>query len=137
MIRLHDADFDLTMFQLLSSALAASAADRQREEFDRVQHIRARALELTTLGQKLKQQQVIIDAFADNPTRENLLEQLIAAQDLEVREALLTVGRSLLDYPFFQALTARIDAAKQRRPGGRRSAPDRAAQGNPLHARQD
>lgn len=113
LIRLHDADFDPTMFQLLSSALAASAADRQREEFERVQHIRDRALELTTLGRKLQQQQVIIDAFAANPTRENLLEQLSAAQTLELREALLTVGRALLDYPFFQALTARIDAAKK------------------------
>ncbi len=113
LIRLHDADFDPTMFQLLSSALAASAADRQREEFERVQHIRDRALELTTLGRKLQQQQVVIDAFAANPTRENLLEQLSAAQDLELREALLTVGRSLLDYPFFQALTGRIDAAKK------------------------
>ncbi len=59
------------MFQLLTSALAAAAADRQREEFDRVQHIRDRALELTTLGQKIKQQQVVIDAFTANPTREN------------------------------------------------------------------
>jgi CpXC protein len=113
LIKLHDADFDLTMFQLLSSALAASAADRQREEFERIQHIRDRALELTTLGQKIKQQQVVIDAFTANPTRENLLDQLIAAEDIEVREALLTMGRPMLDYPFFQALTAKIDAAKQ------------------------
>ncbi len=113
LIKLHDADFDLTMFQLLSSALAAAAADRQREEFDRVQTIRDRALELTTLGQKLKQQQVVIDAFTANPTRETLLDQLIAAQDADVREALLTLGRPMLDYPFFQALTAKIDAAKK------------------------
>jgi hypothetical protein len=113
LIKLHDADFDLTLFQLLSSALAAAAADRQREEFDRVQHLRDRALELTTLGRKIKQQQVFIDAFTTNPTRETLLEQLMAAQDVEVREALLTMGRSMLDYPFFQALTAKIDAAKK------------------------
>lgn len=113
LITAHDADFDLTLFQLLSSALAAAAADRQREEFDRIQHIRDRALELTTLGQKIKQQQVYIDAFSANPTRENLLDQLIAAEDVEVREALLTMGRPLLDYPFFQTLTARIDAAKK------------------------
>ncbi len=113
LIKLHDADFDLTLFQLLNSALAAAAADRQREEFDRVQHIRDRALELTTLGQKIKRQQVVIDAFTANPTRETLLDQLIAAQDIEVREALLTMGRGLLDYPFFQALTAKIDAAKK------------------------
>ncbi len=113
LIKLHDADFDLTMFQLLSSALAAAAADRQREEFDRVQHIRDRALELTTLGQKVKQQQIVIDAFTANPTRETLLEQLVAAEEAEVREALLTMGRPMLDYPFFQALTAKIDAAKK------------------------
>ncbi len=113
LIKLHDADFDLTLFQLLNSALAAAAADRQREEFERVQHIRDRALELTTLGQRIKQQQNFIDAFSNNPTRENLLEQLIATDDVEIREILLTMGRSLLDYPFFQALTAKIDAAKK------------------------
>ena len=113
LIRLHDADFDLTMFQLLASALSAAAADRQREDFDRVQHIRDRALELTTLGQKIKQQQVFVDAFTANPTRENLLEQICAADDVEVREALLTMGRAFLDYPFFQALTGKLEAATQ------------------------
>jgi hypothetical protein len=113
LIKLHDADFDLTMFQLLSSALAAAAADRQREEFERVQAIRDRALDLTTLGQKIKRQQVFIDAFTNNPTRVTLLDQLVAAEDTEVREALLTMGRPMLDYPFFQALTAKIDAAKK------------------------
>jgi hypothetical protein len=111
MIKLHDADFDLTMFQLLTSALSAAAADRQREEFERVQHLRDRALELTTVGQKIKQQQAVIDVFTANPTRETLLAQLIAADDSEVREALLTMGRPMLDYPFFQALTGKIEAA--------------------------
>jgi hypothetical protein len=111
MIKLHDADFDLTMFQLLTSALSAAAADQQREEFERVQHIRDRALELTTLGQKIKKQQAVIDVFTANPTRETLLAQLIAADDMDVREALLTMGRPMLDYPFFQALTGKIEAA--------------------------
>jgi hypothetical protein len=113
LIKLHDADFDVTLFQLLTSALSAAAADRQREEFDRIQHIRDRALELTTLGAKIKRQQIVIDAFTANPTRENLLEQLMASDDGEVHEALLTMGRPLLDYPFFQALTAKIEAAKK------------------------
>ncbi|HTP11362.1 MAG TPA: CpXC domain-containing protein [Anaerolineae bacterium] len=113
LIKTHDADFDVTLFQLLTSALAAAASDRQKEEFDRVQHLRDRALELTTLGQKIKRQQVVIDAFTANPTRETLLDQLIASEDSEVREALLTMGRPMLDYPFFQALTAKIDAAKK------------------------
>ncbi len=113
LIKLHDADFDLTMFQLLTSALSAAAADRQRAEFERVQHLRDRALELTTLGQKIKKQQTVIDVFTASPTRETLLAQLIAADEAEVREALLTMGRPMLDYPFFQALTGKIEAATQ------------------------
>lgn len=111
LIRLHDADFDLTMFQLLSSALAAAAADRQRAEFEQIQLIRDRALALTALGQKIQQQQVAIDAFTANPTRENLLEQFLQVDDQETREGLLTLGRTFLDYPFFQALTGKIEAA--------------------------
>ncbi len=113
LIKAHEADFDLTLFQLLTSALSAAAADQQREEFEQIQRIRDRALELTALGQKIKRQQIVLDAFTANPTRETLLEQLIAAQDAEVREALLTIGRALLDYPFFQALTGKIDTAKK------------------------
>jgi len=112
LIRSHDADFNLDMFQLLTSALMAASAERQRAEFDRLTHIRNRALELTTVGQKLRQQQAVVDAFAQNPTRENLLAQLQAAGEPEVREGLLAMGRPLLDYPFFQALTGQIDAAK-------------------------
>ncbi len=113
LIQSHEADFDATLFQIVTTALAAASADRAREEFDQLLHVRDRLLELTTLGQKLKKQQSGIDAFTQNATRDNLLAQLIAADDQEVREALLALGRPLLDYPFFQALTAKIDAAKQ------------------------
>ncbi len=112
LIRAHDTDFDLTMFQLLTSAMLAASADRQRAEFDRLTHIRNRALELTTTGQQLARQQAVIDAFTRNPTRESLLAQLQASDETEVREGLLTLGRPLLDYPFFQLLTGQIDAAK-------------------------
>jgi hypothetical protein len=67
--------------------------------------------ELTVVGQKLRRQQDVINGFAANPTRESLLAQLQQAEEGEVREALLTMGRSFLDYPFFQALTAKIDEA--------------------------
>ncbi len=111
LIKAHEADFDLTMFQLLTSALSAASADRQREEFDQIQRVRDRALELTALGGKIRRQQAVLDVFIAQPTRETLLDQLIAAEDGEVREALLTLGRTLLDYPFFQALTGKLDAA--------------------------
>jgi hypothetical protein len=112
LIKDHDADVDMTFFQLITSALMGASADRQRPEVERLAHVRDRLLALTTVGQKLDQQQQVVDAFTANPSRETLLAQLEAAADPEVREALLAMGRSFLDYPFFQALTGKIDAAK-------------------------
>ncbi|MFN8595260.1 MAG: CpXC domain-containing protein [Anaerolineae bacterium] len=112
LIKEHDAEIDMTMFQLFTSAIMAASADRQRAEFERLSYIRSRMLELTSVGQKLSQQQQIVDVFTANPTRETLLAQLEASDEPEVREALLAMGRPLLDYPFFQALTGKIDAAK-------------------------
>ncbi len=112
LIRAHDADVDMTVFQLITSALMGASADRQSMEFNRLAHVRDRLLALTTLGQKLDKQQQVVDAFTANPTRETLLAQLEASDEPEVREALLAMGRSFLDYPFFQALTGKIDAAK-------------------------
>lgn len=112
LIKAHDAEIDMTTFQLFTSAIMAASADRQRAEFERLSYIRSRLLELTTVGQKLSQQQQIVDVFTADPTRETLLAQLEAADEPEVREALLAMGRPLLDYPFFQALTGKIDAAK-------------------------
>ncbi|HET7375382.1 MAG TPA: hypothetical protein VFK30_01665, partial [Anaerolineae bacterium] len=111
LISANDANIDLTSFQIISSMLTGAAADRQRVEYDRLVHIRDRMLELTVVGQKLKQQQIALSAFTSNPTRENLLVQLDQAPDAETRQALLTMGRPLLDYPFFQAWTAKIDQA--------------------------
>jgi hypothetical protein len=112
LIKDHDADVDMTFFQLITSALMGAPADRQNPEVAQLAHVRDRLLALTTVGQKLNQQQQAVDAFTANPSRETLLAQLEAAADPEVREALLAMGRAFLDYPFFQALTGKIDAAK-------------------------
>ncbi len=111
LIKENEANIDLTAFQIVASALSAASADRQRAEYDRLLHVRDRLLELTPIGQKIKQQQTVLDGFTANPTRETLLAQLQLAADAETREALLTLGRPLLDYPFFQAWTSQIDAA--------------------------
>ena len=73
LIRAHDADVDMTVFQLITSALMGASADRQSMEFNRLAHVRDRLLALTTLGQKLDKQQQVVDAFTANPTRETLL----------------------------------------------------------------
>jgi DNA-dependent RNA polymerase auxiliary subunit epsilon len=108
----NDEEIDETFFQLLD--LMITIADSRGDEFERerlTQH-RDALLERSATGQRLMAQQAAVEALSDNPTRDTLIEQLIANDDREVREALVTVGRGLLDYAFFQALTARIDAAE-------------------------
>ncbi|HLF24825.1 MAG TPA: CpXC domain-containing protein [Anaerolineae bacterium] len=111
-VKENDATIDAAFLQLVTAALAAAQADNQPEEFARLSTVRNRLFELTTLGQRARAQSAAVNAFAANPTRENLLEQITQAADSTTREALLAVGRPLLDYPFFQQLTGKLDAAK-------------------------
>jgi hypothetical protein len=111
LIREHEADVDLTFFQMLSAALAAAQSDRATQEFQQLIALRNNLMELTALGKKVKVQQAALEAFQAKPDRETLLDQLAQAPDTETRQALLAFGRPLLDYPFFQALTAKIEAA--------------------------
>jgi hypothetical protein len=113
LIREHDADVDSTFFQMISAALVAAQNDRAQQEFEQLMAFRNDLLELTTVGKRVKVQQAALEAFQAKPDRDTLLEQLVQAQEPETREILLTFGRPLLDYPFFQALTARVEAANK------------------------
>ncbi len=111
LIRERAAEIDVTFFQMISAALASAQAGQDQEGFARLLQLRNNLLELTPLGQKVKAQQAVLAAFQAKPDRDTLLAQLIQSPDAETRELLLTFGRPLLDYPFFQALTAKIEAA--------------------------
>jgi hypothetical protein len=67
-------------------------------------------IEETTYGKVVGRRMALLETFQKTPTREVLLEQLVAAEDAESRELLVTVGRQLLDYAFFQSLTQRVEA---------------------------
>jgi hypothetical protein len=111
LIRERAAEIDVMFFQMISAALASAQASKDQEGFAQLLQLRNNLLELTPLGQKVKTQQATLEAFQAKPDRDTLLAQLIQAPDAETRELLLTFGRPLLDYPFFQALTAKIEAA--------------------------
>ena len=111
LIQEHDADVDQAFFQMLSLALMSSQTDRASQESRQIMALRDNLFELTTLGKQLKVRQAALDAFQAKPDRDTLLAQLVQSPDAETREMLLTFGRPLLDYPFFQALTAKIEAA--------------------------
>lgn len=111
-VKESDAKIDETFIQLVGVALASAQAENRPEEIARLTTVRDRLFDLTRVGQKVKAQTQAIEALMANPSRETLLEQLLITADADTREALLAVGRSMLDYPFFQQLTGKIDAAK-------------------------
>jgi len=111
LIREHDADIDVPFLQLVNAALASAQAGRDQEALSQLAALYDKLVELTSAGQKFKVQRAALEVFQAKPDRATLLEQLVLAPDSETRELLLTLGRPLLDYPFFQALTAKIEAA--------------------------
>lgn len=108
-IQENDARLDDEFWGIFTSL--AVSAQAGGEDLAPLVSLRNQLVEHSTVGRKIKKQHQALEAFAANPSRESLLEQLVLAPDAETREMLVTFGRSLLDYPFFQALTARIEAA--------------------------
>jgi hypothetical protein len=111
MIKENEDAIDDDFFRLLAVNLQVVQSVGQAAGLEKLLALREMLLALTDLGKKVKAQEEMIEALRANPTRETLVDLLIKAADEETREVLLVFGRPLVDYPFFQALTARIDAA--------------------------
>jgi uncharacterized protein YdcH (DUF465 family) len=82
-------------------------------ESQRLSQHREHLMSKSSTGRLYLAQGQAIKTLSENPTRETLIEQLVASDEHVVREALVATGRQLLDYAFFQDLTARIQAAEQ------------------------
>jgi len=109
--RENDAKIDPTFFDILSASLEANLASGREQAAQQLSQLNKILLEETTYGKTLAGRAAAVEAFRKSPDRETLLDQLIAAPDGETRQMLVTLGRQLLDYAFFQLLTRRIEAA--------------------------
>jgi hypothetical protein len=72
--------------------------------------VRNKLLEVSSEGKVVKARSEALEAFRAGPTRDKLLELLIKTPDERTRELLIGLGQPLLDYSFFQAFTARVEA---------------------------
>lgn len=111
MIRENEDAIGKDFFRLLALNLQVLQSAGQAAGLEKLVALREKVLELTEVGKRVKVQEEMIEALHADPTRETLVDLLVRAADEETREVLLVFGRPLVDYPFFQALTARIDAA--------------------------
>lgn len=111
MIKENEDDIDDGFFRLLALNLQIVQSAGQAAGLEKLVALRGKVLESTDIGQQIKVQEELIEALRADPTRETLVDLLIKAADEETREVLFTFGLPLVDYGFFQALTARIDGA--------------------------
>lgn len=111
MIRENDAAIDADFMRLLSANLEIAQVAGQMADVPRLLAVRNKLVELSSEGRVLQKRNEMIEALRAEPTREKLLELLVQSSDEPMREILIMVGRPMLDYGFFQALTSRIESA--------------------------
>ncbi len=106
----NDARIDAAFFDLLGATIDANMQSGRDAVVQQLSDVQQMLIEETTYGKVVGRRMALLETFQKTPTREVLLEQLVAAEDAESRELLVTVGRQLLDYAFFQSLTQRVEA---------------------------
>jgi hypothetical protein len=114
MIKANDEAIDADFFRLLSLNLEIAQTGGQAADVQRLLALRSKLLELSSEGQVAKARAEILEALRAEPSREKLLALLIETTDEQARELLVSYGRPLLDYPFFQSLTSRIESASNK-----------------------
>jgi hypothetical protein len=116
----HDAELDYEFFEMLTALIQTSQMQGNVEQSQVLFTIRELLARWTTQGRKAiteideKIGMVVVE------NQEELLEKMLAAENDEELETLVTAGHQLLDYGFFQKLTAEIDRATKE------GAPDKA-----------
>ncbi|MDF1514398.1 MAG: CpXC domain-containing protein [Anaerolineae bacterium] len=85
-----------------------NSAESDMETFDALQEY---LLQNTDFGKELAQRSEAIQVYVSNPSRETLLQALIATSDEETRSNLIQAGMEMLDYAFFQQLLQQIEQA--------------------------
>jgi len=110
LVKEHDAQLDYEFFQILTASAQAAQAEGQTEMAQALFGLRAMLANLSSQGQAAVAEVDAALGLGETITREELLDRLQAAESDEEFEALVATGRPLLDYAFFQNLTAQIEA---------------------------
>ena len=107
----NEESIDAEFFHLLGVNLQVAQAGGRAPDLEKLMALQDKLFETTSTGQAIKARSEAVEALREDPTIEKLLDLLVEAPDEETREVLVTFGRSLLEYAFFQGLTSRIEAA--------------------------
>ncbi len=111
LVKEHDPELDYEFFQILTALAQAANEDGRPDAARALLGLRSTLAEWSTGGREAIAEVNAAMGLGETITREDLLNRLQAAQSDEEWEELVAAGRPLLDYAFFQHLTAQIEAA--------------------------
>ena len=120
LIAQNDSKIDEQVFMLVSRLAEASAAGGDQEGVQILVNLQRGMLEHSSYGKSLAEQaresQAAVKSLQElsqkGLTRESLLELMIESAGSDARlTTLVTMARGGLDYPFFEQLSAKIDAS--------------------------
>lgn len=108
-VKEHDAELDHEFFEILTASMQAAQMEGNRAGAQALYALRSVLAELSSQGQQAVTEIDTSLGLVHITSREDLLEKLQKAQNDEEFEAFTAAGHPLLDYTFFQQLTAKID----------------------------
>jgi hypothetical protein len=114
MIKENDAVIDAGLLRMLAMNLEIVQTTGQAADVQRLLRLRSKLLELSSEGRTASARAEMLEVLRAEPNRDKLLDLLVQASDEQTRELLVTFGRPLLDYLFFQSLTSRIESASDK-----------------------
>lgn len=119
LLQARDAELDETFFQLLSTSAAAAAAGGDNGTARRLSDVNQVLLQNSSYGKEILAQAQEAEAAAKdlqalgkNLTLDKFMDLVVKAKSEHRVTALVSLMRPAVDYQFFQALTERIDRAK-------------------------
>ena len=102
---------DREFFMLIADAIERYRALGQEDKVKALEALRERLMPVTEFGRRLLKQRQAVEALGRNPSRQQVMDALVAG-DLEEVEAIAVAAMPMLDYNFFQQFTERIEAAE-------------------------
>ena len=106
---------DEEFYGLLRYARDTAAQLGHQQEAEQLEALRQKLLPMTEWGRREKAFEDALAFLRTSPTREQLLERVLDADDLAL-DALVKVLRPLFDYSFFKLLSQRIKEVKKEDP---------------------
>lgn len=111
LVQERDAEMDDEFFGMIQALITAASSGGDEEGARSLVELRERLIEQTTWGKGVQKQRAAIAQLKPETTTSQLVDMVVAAEDERTVDALVTAGRPLVNYMFYQELTQRSEAA--------------------------